>query len=454
MKFTFKPSPNYRDTLSTGRIMMELTAGLLVVFAFTLVLYATNADYGASYAIRAVFLMVAAVVTACVTEILWCLATKKDILSTLKSSYPWVTGIILALMCQVNIDVYALIASTIIAIVFGKLVFGGFGQNIFNPAAVGRAVIFASFSGKVAADFVTGATPTSTIASNGWLVANNSINVILDQFGGLGNLFIGNYPGAMGETSALIILLVGAFLAWRKVIDWRVPVTYLATLFIITLLIGTLHGVGFWYPLYHLLTGGAMFGAVFMMTDPVTNPTSAPGRILFAIGCAVLTVIIRIKANLPEGVLYSILLMNMMTPMIEKLTDGNQIKMMKKNLVSIGIFFVAGVAIACACSLGMEAQEISGPSVQAQGNVYTIEAKGYQGTNVFEVEVENGAVVRVECVTFEDTLGIGDNATSEDYLNSFVGKTLNDEFDIVSGASYTSNSVIEAVQSALEAAGK
>lgn len=453
MKFTFKPSPNYRDRQSTGQIMMELTLGLLVVFAFTLVLYLTNDSYGASYAIRAVFLMVSGVVTACGTEILWSLATKKDIVSSLKNSYPWVTGIILALMCQVNVDYYALIVSTVIAIFFGKLVFGGFGQNIFNPAAVGRAVIFASFSGKVALDFATGATPTSEIASKGWLVADASAGILLDKFNGLFNMFIGNHPGAMGETSAMIILLVGIFLAIRKVIDWRVPVTYLATLFIITFAIGAFHGVGVWYPVYHLLTGGAMFGAVFMMTDPVTNPTSAPGRIIFAIGCAVLTVIIRIKANLPEGVLYSILLMNMLTPMIEKLCDGNQIKGFKKNTISIVCVFIGGLLIAAGCSIGMEPTVISGPSVEAKGNVYTIEAQGFQGKNVFDVEVENGAVKSIQCTTFADTPGIGDAATSDDYLKTFVGATKDTELDVKSGATYTSNSAIEAVKSALEAAG-
>lgn len=452
MKFTFKPSPNYRNEQSTGKIMMELTLGLLVVFAFSLVLYVTNADYGVSYALRAIGLMASAVIAACATEAIWCLVAKKDVKTTLKNSYPWVTGIILALMCQVNISFYALIVSTVLAIFFAKLVFGGFGQNIFNPAAVGRAIIFASFSGKIAVDFATGATPTSTMASNGWLVTNSAADIVLDEFGGLFGMFFGNYPGAMGETSALVILLVGAYLAWRKVIDWRVPVTYIATLFGITAIIGMMNGVGLWYPLFHILTGGAMFGAVFMMTDPVTNPTSAPGRIMFAMGCAVLTVIIRIKANLPEGVLYSILLMNMVTPMIEKLTDGNQIKMMKKNTIYVVLFCVIGAAIAIACSFGMEAAEITGPSVEAKGNTYTVEAKGFAGNNVFDVEVENGAVKSVTCTTFSDTPGIGDNATSEDYLNSFVGKTLEDEFDTVSGATFTSNSVITAVKSALESA--
>ncbi len=452
MKYTFKPSPNYRDELSTGRIMMELTIGLLLVFGVTLVYYFTNADMGVAYAMRAILLMVTAVVTACTTEIIWCLATKKDVLSSLKHSYPWVTGIILTMMCQVNIGFYGLIISTIIAIFFAKLVFGGFGQNIFNPAAVGRAVVFASFTTAVAADIVTGATPTATMASNGWLVSNASSGLLLDKFGGLFNMFIGFHPGAMGETSAAMIILVGIYLAWRKVIDWRVPVSYCVTLFVLAFCVGTMHGVGVWYPVYHLLTGGAMFGAVFMMTDPVTNPTSALGRILFAMGCAIITFVIRVAANLPEGVLYSILIMNCLTPFIETLCDGNQIKMTKKAYTMIGGLAAIGVALAVALGSGLVVAEIEAPSYSVNGNVYTIESQGFQGKNTFEITVENGAIKSVVCTNFVDTPGIGDKATTTDYLAKFNGTTLDSKFDVISGSTYTSNSVIDAVKTVLEAA--
>ena len=450
MKFTMKPSPNYRNELSTGRIMLELTLGLLIVFAFNVVYYAVNADFG--HAIRAIFLLVIAVVSACATEILFSLVTKKDVLVSLRHSYPWVTGIILTMMCQVNVDYYALIVSTVLAIFFAKLVFGGFGQNIFNPAAVGRAIIFAAYSGSIVADVVTGATPTAMISSNGWLVANESSAILLDQFGGLFNMFIGLHAGAIGETSVLMILLVGAYLAWRKVIDWRVPVTYLCTLFVLSFAIGAIHGVGLWYPVYHILTGGAVFGAVFMMTDPVTNPTSAIGRILFAIGCALLTLIIRINSALPEGVLYSILIMNVLTPLIEKLMDGNQIKMRKKSAISLCVMCIVSLGVAVFCTQGLKAQQITGPSFSAEGNLYTVSAKGFVGDNEFKIEVENGKIKSIECITFVDTQGIGDVAVAEDYLSTFIGKDINSEFDTISGATYTSDSVIAAVKIVLEAA--
>ncbi|MBQ7888613.1 MAG: RnfABCDGE type electron transport complex subunit D [Erysipelotrichaceae bacterium] len=359
MKFTFKPSPNYRQPQSTQSIMFELTLGLLVVFGFSVGYYAMA--YNISYALRALGLLAVSVVCALATEAIWCKVLKLNVKDHMQSSFPWVTAIILTLMCRIDISYYALGVSTIMAIFFGKLVFGGFGQNIFNPAAVGRSIIFASFTGNVAADLISSATPTTAIAGNGWLLAipdgissvcatATSCSAALIPAPTFVELLTGTYAGALGETSTLLILAVGAYLAWREVIDWRVPVTYLGTLFVLATVYGLVFNQGMVYGLYHILLGGAAFGAVFMMTDPVTNPTSAAGRVVFAMGCAIFTLLIRVKANLPEGVLYSILLMNLMTPAIEKLMDGNQIKTEKKNWMIIAIVAVVGVAATLICA--------------------------------------------------------------------------------------------------------
>ena len=344
MKLNYKFSPNYRDELSTKGIMFQLLIGLLVVFLATDIYYFV--ELGSDYGIRAIGLLISSVVAAVLTEVVWCLALKKDIKTYLSSSFPWITAIILTLTVQVSTSYYALIISTIIAIFFGKLVFGGFGQNIFNPAAVGRAVIASSFTGSVVNDFVSGATPTASFANEGWFAASDAaFNTFIDKFGGLTNMFIGMYPGSIGATSALILLLVGIYLTYKKVIDYRVSVVYISTIFVTTLIIGLVNGQGIWYPLFHVLTGGAMFGAVFMLTDPVTNPTSIPGRIVFAMGAAFFTVLIRINGNLPEGVLYSILLMNILTPAIEKMFDSHQVHAESKNLKKVIICFVVGLVI-------------------------------------------------------------------------------------------------------------
>jgi electron transport complex protein RnfD len=160
----------------------------------------------------------------------------------------------------------------------------------------------------------------------------------------------------------LAILLVGAFLIWRKVIDWRTPVVYLGSIAVLTACIAIFSGLEswngipafLWYPALHLLTGGVIFGAVFMLTDPVTNPTSPAGRVVFALGAAVLTVLIRLKGNLPEGCLYSILLMNMFTPMIESALDGKQLEVKKKAYIISGCLAALGLALTLYISASVE----------------------------------------------------------------------------------------------------
>ncbi len=454
MKFTFKPSPNYRDSQSTQSIMRDLTIGLLVVFAFSLFYYVTGENLGVSYALRACGLLVTSVISAIVTEAIYFAIRKQPIVKSIKGSFGWVTAIILTLMCPINISYYALAISTILAIVFGKLVFGGFGQNIFNPAAFGRAIIMASFAGSVAVDFATSATPTASFAASGWLMSNETFNSFIAQFGGLSEMFIGRYPGAIGETSALVILLVGAFLVYRKVIDWKVIVAYLGTILVSTLGIGLVNGQGMWYPIFHLLTGGVMFGAVFMLTDPVTNPTSSAGRIIFGIGAAFFTVLIRIKGNLPEGVLYSILLMNMLTPLIERLTTGNQIKIAKKNLRNVAIIFVACLAILLGVSTTMEAKEITINEPVEEIDGITGTAQGFGGeVSVTVATDENGIITKIVAEGASETPNLGGAAIStfnSEGFAKFEGVALADAdfdtLDTVTGSTVTSEAVIEALK--------
>ena len=463
MKYVFNASPNYRDNVSTSRIMRDLTIGLLVVFAFGLVnQYIT---YGMDNLVHSLILMVAALVTTLLTEGIWALVCKKPIGATLAHSYGWVTAIIFVLMLQSSATVYSVIVCSFLAILFGKLLFGGFGHNIFNPAAVARALVFASFASATAADVVSKATPVSTFANAGWVASSaESFNEFLTSFGGLFNFALGLYPGAIGETSFIVITLVGVVLAWRKVIDWRIPLTYIVTLFVIATGLGIINGQPLTYGLYHVLTGGAIFGAVFMLTDPVTSPTSAAGRIFFAMGAAVLTLVIRVGASLPEGVLYSILLMNMVTPLIEKLFDGNQIDMKSKLVKYNAILAVCALVVMVVMSFMVTpAENVSYPTVvnlgasATNGDAIHVSAAGFSGEaspNAFDVVLddETQTVVSVTFTTFNDTPGIGDQCNTPDFLDQFKGLSYDqiDEVETISGATMTSNSVIDAVKQAIE----
>lgn len=409
-------------------------------------------------------------------------------------SFGWITAIILTLMCPVSIRPYALGVSTFFAIFFAKLLFGGFGNNIFNPAAVGRAIVFATFMGATT-DVITSATPTTVIASEfNWLVTNpEMIKDMMSEIGGIGKLLTGWYPGAIGETSAIIILLVGVVLSIRRVIDWRVPAVYLGSIFVLAAGIALLRGVGsydgipgfIWYPLVHVLTGGVVFGAVFMLTDPVTSPTSAQGRCIFALGAAIITVLIRVKANLPEGCLYSILMMNMLTPMIEKGLEGKQLALRKKATIIFSIVAVVGMGSVLLAGSVIEAKEpapavmlntadkdvnkfeakLSGKTENSDGTVtYHVESQGYASTedptiyNKFDITVKDDKIVTVVPTEINDTPYQGDKIDNPAFLDQFIGQDLKKDVEVekndaVTEATFSSKSTVRAVEEVRKALG-
>ena len=495
MKYTMRPNPGYYQKQSTQNIMRDLTIGLLVVFGFALAFYFKHPEYGSSYAIHILIMMAISVGVCVLVEVLWAFVLKKPVIKYLLGSFPWVTGIIITLIMPANLSYYGLAIASLLAIVLGKLVFGGFGHNIFNPAGVARGVVFTSFATATAADLVVGATPVTTFNNLGWLVSDNAaLKGVFDQFGGVWKVFVGWHPGSIGETSALIILLVGIILILRNVIDWRIPVVYISSIFVMTFIVGAMNGLGVLYPLYHILTGGVMFGAVFMLTDPVTNPTSASGRVIFALGAALLTVLLRLMSNMPEGVVFSILLMNMLTPVIENLTDGQQIKSMNKYKIATTAMVVLSVALAILMGtvlVASEAEEIPDEkptvelndekiafnsdvldpyegevaSVTDEGDlkVYHVKINGYglvdnDGThggtytqNEYEIKVDTSKkeIVSIEYLHFGDTKGFGDKTVNEAYYELFEGLSTIDydqEVATATRASATSRSMIKAVK--------
>lgn len=486
MQIKYRANSNIRDNLSTQQIMLHLTIGLLVVYAFGLY----NAfTMGKAYLVNAVILMVVAIVCALVTELIWALVTKeKNILDYLKNSFGWVTAIILVLTVTPDTHPYAIGVSTIIAIFFGKLVFGGFGQNVFNPAGVGRAILGTSFAGNKIVDVLSGATPASTFNTAGWLIKSSDFAVYLEDFGGLKNLFLGLYQGAIGETSTILLIVVAIYLSIKKVIDWRVPVTYVGVIFVGTTIIGLLNGAGIAYSLAFIATGGIFFGAVFMLTDPVTNPSTRVGRIFFAGTAAIITVLIRLFANLPEGVVFSILIANMLSCVIEKITDGNQYKNAKKFNIAVPVFLVVLVACIAVCGTGLTKNSyksiyalpefedskkginvaitaednpglnnsLNNTEIKTQdGNYFEIVSQGFNyegGRNKFAITVEDSAITSFELIKFADTKSIGDVIYDEGFLAQFIGKTLNDSIDVYAGATFSSYSAIAAARTALEGA--
>lgn len=233
------------------------------------------------------------------------------------------TGMLLALTLPPSVPFWMPMVGSFIAIAFGKQVFGGVGYNIFNPALIGRAFLLAAWPGKATAwtapiSWETWAQSLS-LNPNTWIIDGVSTATPLsllklqNETTPLVQLLFGTIPGSLGETSAIAILIGGAYLLYKGTITWHQPFSFIGTAFVLALLLGQ-------DPFFHVCAGGLLFGAFFMATDVVTTPVTKLGRIIFGVGCGVLTLVIRIFGGFPEGVCYAILLMNAVTPLIDRYT--------------------------------------------------------------------------------------------------------------------------------------
>ena len=305
MKIIFKrTTPTYRNQLTTQQVMLYLTATLVVVSLFSVGYYFT---LGADYGIKALLMIIASVVAAYLCEAgYFYLLKEKDIKKAVNNSFPYVTAILFALILPIGTPYYVVIFGSIFSILIGKLLLG----RVFVMMSYGDKLT-AVLPGK-AVDGVASATPTTIMSMGSWMGDSNI---------SLANLYLGFYKGSIGETFAVVIIIAGVFLAMKKVLDWRLPVFYIGTAFVIAFIAGMTHGLSpLHFALVHIGIGGLVFGGIFMLTDPVTSPVDPFGKILFAVGAAFFTMLLRFRSNMPEGVLYSILIMNMLTPMIDKYT--------------------------------------------------------------------------------------------------------------------------------------
>lgn len=267
-----------------------------------------------------VLLKVLVSVVSCVFfEFIFQKATKQKILISNLSAC--VTGVLLALVCSPAIPVWMLVLGAAVAMIIAKGLFGGIGSNVFNPALTGRAFLFISFPAVMGAkwiiphefDAISSATVLSQIKAGTFALENDTLL----------QLFLGNKSGCMGETSILAILISLVFLLALRIIDWRAPLAMVCTVFAGVFLVNI--GNGFetacMQGLLALLTGGLLFGAVFMVTDYATTPVTKKGKLIFGFGCGLITFLIRQFGSYPEGVMFSILIMNSVAPFLNNLTD-------------------------------------------------------------------------------------------------------------------------------------
>lgn len=227
------------------------------------------------------------------------------------------TGVLLAFNVPSNLPIWIILIGALAAIGIGKMSFGGLGNNIFNPALVGRVFLLISFPAQMTTWPIADAFPmTYTDAQTGATVLSLMNEGALDQLPSFVDMIVGHMSGSLGEVSAIALLIGFAFMLWKKIITWYIPVSILATVFVFTGLLHLINPVAYANPFIHLLSGGLLLGSIFMATDYVTSPMSKNGMIVYGVGIGLLTAVIRIFGSYPEGMSFAILIMNAFTPLI------------------------------------------------------------------------------------------------------------------------------------------
>jgi electron transport complex protein RnfD len=309
-------SPHVHTSDSVKKIMWTVVIALIPTLIFSFIYYGIDA-------VRVTAISVASCV---VLEYLFQKFFLKE-KPTVSDGSAVITGLLLAFNVPSNLPWWIIIIGAVVAIGISKMAFGGLGKNLFNPALVGRVFLLISFpqqmttwplpnQGFLNVDAVTGATPLAMIKRA--IQSGQNPTELLDALPSYAQLLLGERGGSLGEVAALAILVGGILLLVRKVISWHIPVTFIGTVFVFSALLHLIHPDLYITPQYHILTGGLLLGAVFMATDMVTSPMSSWGKLIFGIGCGILTLLIRVWGNYPEGVSFAILLMNALVPLINK----------------------------------------------------------------------------------------------------------------------------------------
>lgn len=317
VSWTITPAPHMHSRMNTQKIMLAVIGALVPAMAASVIFFGP----------RALVLLLICGGVSVLTEFVCQKLMKKPV--TVSDGSALLTGVLLALNLPVTLPFWQAAVGCIFAVAIVKQLFGGLGHNFANPAITARIFLLLSFSSDmttwVKPFFYRGSTfgemmASSAAMSDSQLDAVTSATPLVTQDASLSSLFWGHVGGSMGETSALALLLGAAFLLTMRIIPWQTPLAYLGGLAVLETFYMLASG-GTWMDIpYALLSGGVLLGAFFMATDYVTTPITGKGRLIFGLGCAVLTFIIREFASMPEGCSFSILLMNLLTPYIERLT--------------------------------------------------------------------------------------------------------------------------------------
>jgi electron transport complex protein RnfD len=395
-----------------------------------------------------IFILIGTLSTFAFETIYKLIFEKKKIEDAIKNSYSIFPGLFLGLILPLNTPIVLLILASFVSSIIAKMLFGGFGNNIFNPALIGRLFIISAYAiviGKSGGylnsyeiDTISSGTP---LTNAGLINGIGTYETLVKPYGGLLNFFIGTIPGAVGETSAFLCLLGFIYLTYFKAIKWKIPVAYILTVFAMTYVIGGMNNLGIWYPLFQIFSGGLMFGAVFMATDPVTSPVTPIGQILYGMFLGILTVIFRFLTPFPEGVLTSILTMNMLVMILDKIGAIARFNF-KITIIPFVVawLLILGLSVGISMNFNKEKKDTNFNIIEKtkkdNKTEYIVTQKGYSSTIKAKIIIENGKVIEFNILEQNDSFY--QKLEEENYINKLKE---NKEADTVSGATITSTAI-------------
>lgn len=460
MDIETKLGPYIKSEDTTSKIMRRLLFALLPIIIFAVykngvVLYLkgyTNV-YGIAYPLIFIIL---GMLSSLVTEEAYAYIIKgkrgKALIDDIKHSYAMFPGLFLSLVLPINTPLAILFLGGMVASLIGKLIYGGFGRNIFNPALVGAlfvttcyGIVITNNGGYLNAyeiDTLSGATPLTNVK----LVSNITYDSVVATYGDITSFLTGMIPGSLGEVSSIIILVSFLYLAVTKTIKVRIPVSYVLTFAFMCTIYCYFAKVGYWFILFELLSGGLLFGAVFMATDPVTSPITVKGQILYGMALGIMTFAIRFLTGYPEGVMLSILSMNLLTWLFDKI--GSRIKFNKC------YYFVFVILFALACGCGYYTStlkedikenkefEVISKTDEGKNTIYEVSEKGFGGDIIAKVTFNERNVTKVDIISHSESEDRYDLIKKEKYIDKLIkNQSELDEVDTITGATISSNAI-------------
>lgn len=456
-----------KSTNNTNKMMNHVIISLIPIIIFDFykngILPVINKTGSLLSVLKPILLLIVPVIVCLLVEYLYFIIKKdkKNLNYLISESFAIIPGLFIGLIIPLNTPLWLVAIAAFVASL-SKMLFGGLGKNPLNPALVGGLIIIifaTSYVGTLGGylnsyevDAISKATPLSNFNS---LSYAGTYEEVVSPYGSLWSFFFGNIPGAVGETSAFLCIIAFIYLTINKVIKWRIPVFYILTVFIMSLIIGLSNGMGIWYPIFCILSGSLMFGAVFMTTDPVTSPITKHGQALGGIILGILTIGIRYLTHYPEGVLISILIFNLITLLINRLSIKFNFNKLYKVLSLASLTIIALLlTIVISNRIDYNPNNNIDPNFQVtktekdnNNTIYYVTSKGYGGKTSIKskITMSNNQIIELEIISNDETYY--EMIKNSNYIDKLINSQNNlYSLDAISGATYTSNSLKELVE--------